>query len=81
MVPGILVLHPFLDIDGHAADGVDDPAKIIQVDLDIIVHRNAEKILGRLPCQRMLADEIGMVDLVPAQTLDPYAGVPGNRNN
>ena len=81
VVPGVLVLHPFLDIDRHAADGVDDPAKVVQVDLDIVVHRNAEEILGRLPRQVLLAHEIGMVHLVPAQSLDPHAGIPGHRDD
>ena len=81
MIPAIFILHPLLDIDSHSADGIDNPAKTVQIHLDIIIHRDTEKTLGCLSGQRFFANQISMVDLVPAQAFDPHPGIAGNRDN
>lgn len=78
VIPGVFVVHAFLDVDINAADGIDDFLEGLDVDDDVMVHVDAEEVfngalrelLAGLRAALGTAVGVGRIDFIPAMALD-----------
>ena len=79
IVPRILIVHPLLHVNVHAADRIYDSLECRRIDHDIMRHRNTNEFADRGERHLVPAECIGVIDLVIAVAADLDTRIPRYR--
>ena len=74
-VPGIMVVHILFNININAADCIYQALEALEVDHDIIIDLDTQKLLDSLLRQLLAAIGIGMVNLIPAMAFNAHTRI------
>ena len=72
-IPGIMIIHILFNIDINTADSINKTGKAFKINHDVIVDFNTQQFFYSFLCQLTAAVSVGMVNLIPAVTVNAYA--------
>ena len=71
-VPGIMIIHILFNIDINTADSINKTGKAFKINHYVIVDFDTQQLFYSFLCQLTSAVSVGMVNLIPAVTVNTY---------